>query len=93
MDQFKTYNMSHHISLRRSLVISKTELNMQISHVSTHFLANGKNGKLIFMSIDGTMSAINKTPVEGVLHTVSRTLDASSPSAVRFKFVTFLLSI
>lgn len=40
--------------------------------IFTHFLTNGKKGNKTLISIDGTISANNRTPVDGVSHTLFR---------------------
>lgn len=46
--------------------------------IQTHFLTNGKNGKNIFVTIDGAISANKRMPVDGASQTLFRMLVTSS---------------
>lgn len=50
--------------------------------ISTHFLTNGKKGNKTLISIDGTMSANSRTPVDGVSHTLLRILVILAPRSM-----------
>lgn len=82
MTYYKSQTKSNQNQLKLQLTLVKTKINQLCKsiRIQTHFLANGKNGHKMLISIDGTMSESKSTAVEGASHTLLRILGISAVS-------------